>query len=70
MNTVGLSPKMVAATATSLILGVVVAVLNALQERPDLLGSLPPLLQFVLLAAIPSVVTGLAAYQAKPGTVE
>uniref|UniRef100_UPI003F493E94 hypothetical protein n=1 Tax=Pseudonocardia sp. CA-138482 TaxID=3240023 RepID=UPI003F493E94 len=41
-----------------------VAVLNAVATRSELLGNLPPPVQFVILAAIPPAVTFLAGYVA------
>jgi hypothetical protein len=64
----GISPKALASGATGLLVGIVVAVLNAVTES-NLLGGLPPTVQVLLLAAIPPVLSYLAAYQAGPGTV-
>ena len=69
LETEGLSPKMIAASAASTAVGIVVALLNALQADASLLGDLPPWLQFVLITAIPPLLAGFAAYQAKPGNV-
>lgn len=69
VETVGLSPKMVAASVATTAVGIVVALLNALQADASLLGDLPPVLQFVILTAIPPLLAGFAAYQAKPGDV-
>jgi len=67
-TTNGISPKAVASSAVGLLVGVLIAVLNAVQEA-NLLGGLPMPAQVLLLAAIPPVLTFLAAYQAKPGDV-
>ncbi|MDN5857887.1 MAG: hypothetical protein L0H84_04620 [Pseudonocardia sp.] len=68
-RTVGPSPKAVAATAGATLLGVVLAVLNAVQASPELLGGLPPVWQFLLLAAVPPLVIGLLAVRAAVGKV-
>lgn len=49
------------ATAT-LFASVGVAVLNAVAAHSELLGNLPPLAQFVILAALPPATTWLAGY--------
>lgn len=67
-RTVGTSPKTVWAGVVALIIGVAIAVLNAVQDA-NLLGSLPVPLQVILLAAIPPILVALAAYQARPGVV-
>jgi hypothetical protein len=69
VRTVGLSPKTVWATAAGTLVGVVVAVLNAVQDNPSLLGGLPTWAQSLLLIIIPPLLTGLAGYQASPGDV-
>lgn len=69
VQTEGYSPKMIAATAVTTLVGIVVALLNALQANASLLGGLNPVLQFVILTAIPPLLAGLAAYQASPGNV-
>lgn len=68
-TTNGLSPKAVAATVVSGVVGIVVALLNGVQENPDMLGTLPTWAQSLILLLVPPVVTFLAAYQAKPGDV-
>lgn len=68
-QTIGWSPKMVAATAATTLVGIVVAILNALQENPSLFGALPTWLQSLLLVVIPPLLAGFASYQASPGTV-
>jgi hypothetical protein len=69
-RTEGLSPKMVATTAATTLVGIVVALLNALQADASMLGGLNPVLQFIILTAIPPILAGFAAYQASPGTVK
>lgn len=69
LTTNGLSPKAVVATVMSALLGGIVALLNAVQENPDLLGGIPPWVQSLILAVTPVVLTGLATYRAKPGDV-
>lgn len=70
-KTQGWSPKMIYGTIASAVVGVVLAFLNGVQSNPDLLGGLPPFLQAILIAVVPTVVTALATYSAKPGsTVE
>jgi hypothetical protein len=68
-ETVGLSPKAIASTVVAALVGVLVTVLNAVSENPDLLGGLPVWLQSLILVLVPPLVTWLAAYQAPPGTV-
>jgi hypothetical protein len=69
VKTVGLSPKMIAPTVVTTVVGVVVALLNALQADASMLGGLNPVLQFIILTAIPPVLAGFAAYQASPGNI-
>lgn len=69
VQTVGVSPKMVAATVTTTVIGIVIAVLNALQADPSLLGGLPTVAQSLLLVLVPPLLAGLATYQAGPGNV-
>lgn len=54
--------KVTTSSLTTLGASVVVAVLNAVAAHSELLGSLPALAQFIILAAIPPVVTFAAAY--------
>lgn len=68
-ETQGLSPKMVWASVVTTIVGVVIALLNGLVANAALLGALDPVLQFIIITAVPPVLVGLAAYQAKPGDV-
>ncbi|GHJ42258.1 holin [Streptomyces sp. TS71-3] len=57
--------KVTAATAASLVVGVVVAVLNAVVADASLLGSLPEWLQSVIIALVPPILTFLGGWQAK-----
>lgn len=68
-RTVGYSPKMVASTAVTTVVGIVIALLNGLQANSAMLGDLPPWAQFVILLAIPPLLTGFSAYKASPGEV-
>ncbi len=54
--------KVLASAGAAAVIGVVIAVLNAVQNDPSLLGSLPTWLQSVILVAIPTVLTFLAGY--------
>lgn len=72
VETVGTSPKAVAAAGASAVVGVLLAILTLVQSEQGqalLLGSLPPALQAILLAAVPPLAAFLAAYVAKPGSV-
>jgi hypothetical protein len=70
VKTVGWSPKMVASTVVTTVIGIVVAILNALQADPSLFGDLPTPVQSLILVVIPPILAGFAAYQASPGNVE
>lgn len=54
--------KLVAASIITLLAGIAVALLNAVQADSSILGSLPPAVQFVILAAIPPVLSFAAGY--------
>jgi integral membrane sensor domain MASE1 len=54
--------KVVAATAATLLASVAFAVLDALAHHTEIFDSLPEWLRFVVLAAIPPVLTFLAGY--------
>jgi hypothetical protein len=54
--------KVVAATAATLLASVAFAVLDALAHHTEIFDSLPEWLRFVILAAIPPVLTFLAGY--------
>lgn len=68
VHTEGVSPKALASGVVGLLVGIAVAVLNAVQDA-NLLGGLPMTLQVLILAAIPPVLAFLASYQASPGNV-
>lgn len=57
--------KVIAATAATFAVSVVLAVLNEIQNHHELLGSTPGALQFVIVAVIPTAVTFLSGYMAK-----
>jgi hypothetical protein len=69
LETVGTSPKTIAAGLSGLGIGVLVAILDALQGDISLLGDLPPVVSTILLAAIPAVIAYASAYAAPPGEV-
>jgi hypothetical protein len=69
LETVGTSPKAIASGLSGLVIGVLVAVLDAVQGNVELLGGLPEWVQVVLLAAIPAVIAYASAYVAPPGEV-
>jgi hypothetical protein len=54
--------KVVAATAATLLASVAFAVLDALAHHTEIFDALPEWLRFVVLAAIPPVLTFLAGY--------
>jgi hypothetical protein len=54
--------KVVAATAATLLASVAFAVLDALAHHTEIFDALPEWLRFVILAAIPPVLTFLAGY--------
>lgn len=54
--------KVWASTLVTLAASVGVALLNAVQDNPALLGGLPEWVQFVVLAAVPPVLAFLAGY--------
>ena len=54
--------KVVAATAATLLASVAFAVLDALAHHTEILDGLPDWARFVVLAAIPPVLTFLAGY--------
>lgn len=71
VETVGVSPKAVAATALSAVLSFALALLNSL-NTPDgakILGDWPPTLQFVLLLAVPPAAVAVGTYAAAVGRV-
>lgn len=54
--------KVASTSLTTLGASVVVAVLNAVGAHSEMLGSLPALAQFIILSAIPPIVTFAAGY--------
>lgn len=71
VETIGASPKAVAATAVATVLGVVLALLNALNTDAGagLLGGLNPTVQAIILFAVPPLITGVTTYMAAVGRV-
>lgn len=69
MKTIGISPKVIASTLVTALVGLVIAILNAVQDNPDLIPG-PTWLQGVLVTIIPTVLTFLAGYRANPGEVK
>lgn len=57
--------KVTAATATTFVVGLAVAILNAAQADTTLLTPLPGWAQAPLIALIPTALTFLAGYQAR-----
>lgn len=57
--------KVIAATAATFAVSLVLAVLNEIQNHHELLGSTPGVLQFMIVAVIPTAVTFLSGYLAK-----
>jgi hypothetical protein len=56
--------KVTVATVLSLVAGVLLAVLTAVQSDPTVISGLPDIVQFVLIAALPPVLTFLGGYAA------
>lgn len=54
--------KVIAATAATFAVSLVLAVLNTVQAHHELLGSVPAVLQSVIIAVIPTAVTFLSGY--------
>lgn len=54
--------KVVVAALFALFCSIAVAVLNGVQEKPDLLGGLPPWLQSLILLSVPPLVTFFSGY--------
>jgi hypothetical protein len=54
--------KVVATTAATFGVSVLLAVLNAVQDDHALLGSIPAALQFVILAVLPAAITFASGY--------
>lgn len=57
--------KVIASTAATFAVSLVLAILNMIQDHHDLLGSTPGALQFVILAVIPTLITFAGGYLAK-----
>lgn len=68
VETVGTSPKAVAAAGASALMGTIAAVLQLAQGSPEVFG-LPPVWGILLAVALPPIVSFFAAYSAKPGSV-
>ena len=62
--------KVVVASLVTLLSGVAVALLNAVQDSPGLLAGWPPWAQFVVLTAIPPALAFLAGYAKTSNRVE
>lgn len=60
------SAQAITSGIVSLAASMAIALLNALPGNSALLGNLPGTVQFVLLAAIPPLITFLGTYAAKP----
>lgn len=56
--------KVTIATFASLVAGVLLAVLTAVQSDPTVISGLPPAVQFLAIAALPPVLTFLGGYAA------
>lgn len=56
--------KVSIATGASLLAGVLLAVLTAVQSEPEVVSGFPPAVQFVLIAGLPPVLTFLGGYGA------
>lgn len=57
--------KVIASTVVSLLVGVGVAIGNAVEANHALLGSLGPTYQAIILSVAPALITAAAAYQTK-----
>lgn len=57
--------KVIASTLIATLIGIGIAALNGLEAHHELLGSLGPTWQAIILAIVPGVLTFLAGYQAK-----
>lgn len=69
-----ISPKVIASTAATLALSLLVAILTAVVNDPatlaTALNAVPDWLRFILVAALPTLVTFLAGYAKRDGTRE
>ena len=54
--------KVTGSTITTLIAGIVLAILNGVAADSSMLGGLPPWLQFVILVSLPPVIAFLGGY--------
>jgi len=61
--------KVVASSAATLLAGITIAVLNALQADSLLLATLPPWAQFAILAAAPPMLAFAAGFQKRSNRV-
>jgi hypothetical protein len=68
-HTIGISPKALWPTVAMGLVGIIISVLNGVQENPSMLGALPTWLQSLILLIVPPVIVFLSAYAAKPGPV-
>lgn len=57
--------KVTTATLTTLVLSIVIAILNGVQESPELLWFLPPWLQAIVIGVVPPVVVFATAYKTR-----
>jgi len=57
--------KVIASTLMTTVVGIAIALLNALAADSSLLGPLPAWLQGVILALVPAALAFLAGYQAR-----
>lgn len=69
MKTIGISPKVIASTSAVFGIDIAIAVLNGLQDHPELLPG-PTWLQAILITVIPALLTFLVGYRASPGRVQ
>ncbi len=60
--------KVIAASAGALVVGVGLALANGLAGNSELLGGLPPWLQFVIITALPPVSAWLGGFTKKSET--
>lgn len=56
--------KVKASAVAAFVIGALIAALNAAQDNPDLLGSLPTWAQTLIIAVAPALVTFLSGYAA------
>jgi hypothetical protein len=57
--------KVIASTAATFAVSIVLAVLNAVENNHDLLGSTPSVLQTILIIIVPTIATFLSGYMAR-----